>query len=71
MEDGLEKEDDKEVIGKWVNRRGVGRLGFKLERMIKLDLDQDCLIDCLGKKESKLAKFNKGINVNKLSEVRV
>ena len=39
MEDGLEKEDDKEVIGKWVNRRGVGRLGFKLERMIKLDLD--------------------------------
>ena len=35
MEDGIEKEDDEEVKGKWVNRRGVGRLGFKLEGMIK------------------------------------
>ena len=35
MEDELEKENDEEVKEKWVNRRGVGRLGFKLEGVIK------------------------------------
>ena len=29
MEDWLEEEDDEKGKGKWVNRRGVGRLGLK------------------------------------------
>ena len=67
----LESENNKEQKGKEEKDCGVGNLGFKLEGGINLCLDQDCVIDCLGKKESKLGEFNKGIKVNKISEVRV